>query len=63
MLKEESYGKIDGRDVKIFTLTNSHGMKARVIEYGAILMSLEMPDRNDKLEDVTLGYDTLEGWL
>ncbi|HCI92027.1 MAG TPA: galactose-1-epimerase, partial [Verrucomicrobiales bacterium] len=63
MPKEEIYGKIDNRDVKIFTLTNSNGLEAKVTEYGAILMSLEMPDRNDQLKDVTLGYDTLAGWL
>lgn len=63
MPKEEIYGKIDNRDVKIFTLTNSNGLEAKVTEYGAILVSLEMPDRNDQLKDVTLGYDTLAGWL
>lgn len=63
MPKEEIYGKIDNRDVKIFTLTNSNGLEAKVTEYGAILVSLVVPDRNDQLKDVTLGYDTLDGWL
>jgi len=53
----------DGRDVAIFTLTNANGLRARVTEYGAILVSFEAPDRDDKLADVTHGYDTLEGWL
>jgi len=58
------YGKMpDGREVKIFTLTNAHGMTARVMEYGAILVGLTVPDRNGHLADVTLGYDTLAGWL
>lgn len=61
---KESFGHLpDGRDVAIFTLTNANGLKAKVTEYGAILVSLEVPDKNGKLADVTHGYDTLEGWL
>lgn len=58
------YGTLpDGREAQIFTLTNAHGLRARVTEYGAILVSMEIPDKEGKLADVTLGYDTLEGWL
>lgn len=53
----------DGRNVDIVTLTNSHGMRARVMSYGASLQSLWVPDRNGKLADVVLGYDTLQGYL
>jgi len=62
--KTENYGKMpDGRPVRIFTLSNSTGMVAKVTEYGAILVGVAVPDRNGKVEDVTLGYDTLAGWL
>ena len=58
------YGKMnDGRDVKIFTLANAHGLTARVTEYGAILVGLEVPDKEGHKADVTLGYDTLADWL
>ena len=58
------YGKLpDGRPVKSFILKNTHGLKAVILEYGATLASLETPDRNSKLADITLGYDTLQGWL
>lgn len=61
---DEIYGKLaDGREVKIFTLTNKSGLRARVTEFGAILVSMEIPDKNGKLADVTHGYDTLEGWV
>lgn len=53
----------DGQDVEIVTLTNSHGMRARVMSYGASLQSLLVPDRNGKLADVVIGYDTLQGYL
>lgn len=63
-LTESLYGKMpDGREVKIYTLTNSSGMEAKVTEYGAILVSLKVPDKDGKSADVTHGYDTLEGWL
>jgi len=63
-VQEEVYGQMpDGRQVKIFTLTNKNGLKARVTEYGAILVSMETPDKTGKLADLTHGYDTLEGWL
>jgi len=60
----ETYGTLpDGREVRIFTLENRNGLRARVTEYGAILVSLEAPDRDGKLADITLGFDTLAGWL
>jgi aldose 1-epimerase len=63
-VKEEIYGEMsDGRKVRIFTLTNKNGLKAKVTEYGAILVSMEVPDKSGKTADVTLGYDTLAGWL
>ncbi len=61
---EAVYGQMpDGRDAKIWTLSNASGMEAKVTEYGAILVSLKVPDKEGKLADVTHGYDTLEGWL
>jgi aldose 1-epimerase len=53
----------DGQNVEIVTLTNGHGMQARVMSYGASLQSLLVPDRNGKLEDIVLGYDDLQGYL
>ena len=56
------YGKLpDGREAKIFTLSNKNGVIAKVTEYGAILVSVEVPDKSGKVADVTHGYDTLDG--
>ncbi len=52
-----------GRDVTIFELTNANGLRARVMEYGAILVSLEVPDRQGKPGDIALGFDDLESYL
>jgi len=63
-LKIESFGNLpDGTAVEIYTLTNDNGLKARLMTYGATLVSLELPDRNGKLEDCVLGYDHLDGYL
>ncbi len=53
----------DGREVRIFTLTNKNGLCARISEYGAILVAMETPDRDGILADLTHGFDTLAGWL
>jgi aldose 1-epimerase len=58
------FGKMPaGRDVMIFELTNANGLRARVMEYGAILVSLEVPDRDGKLGDIALGFDDFESYL
>ena len=63
-LTKSVYGKLaDGTQVDVYTLTNAAGMRARLITFGAILVSLETPDRDGKLADVTLGYDTLGEWV
>jgi aldose 1-epimerase len=59
-----SYGRLpDGRQVSVISLTNAGGLKATLTDYGATLISMEVPDREGKTADITLGYDTLEGWL
>ncbi|MEO6788796.1 MAG: aldose epimerase family protein, partial [Chthoniobacteraceae bacterium] len=63
-VKREVFGKTkDGETVEIFTLTNSHGLKACVMSWGATLVSMEVPDRSGKFANVTLGFDSLDGYL
>ena len=63
-LRQARFGTMaDGTPVDAFTLTNAHGMQARVITYGGIIQSLSVPDRNGTLEDVVLGFDSLPGYL
>lgn len=53
----------DGRPVQLFTLTNAHGVEVRFIDYGGIILSVRTPDRTGQLDDITLGYDSLAGYL
>ncbi len=61
---KQSFGKTpDGQEVDLYTMTNTNGLRARITNYGAILVSLEVPDKSGKLADITLGYDTLDGYI
>ncbi|MBM4027493.1 MAG: galactose mutarotase [Planctomycetes bacterium] len=63
-VQEKPFGQTtDGQTVAIFELTNANGLRARVMEYGAILVSLEVPNRDGKLVDVALGFDDLAPYL
>ncbi|MDP4087733.1 MAG: aldose epimerase family protein [Bacillota bacterium] len=53
----------EGERVDTFTLSNSKGSTAEIINYGGIVVSLKVPDRDGKFEDVVLGVDNLEGYL
>lgn len=53
----------DGKEVVLFTLTNSNGMVAKITNYGGILTSLLVPDKDGNLEDVVLGFDDLQSYL
>ena len=58
-----AFGKTkEGEEIWRYVLTNNRGMEASVINYGAALASLRLPDRDGKMADVVLGYDTLEGY-
>ena len=60
----ETFGKLpDGREAKIFTLTNTNGLRAKITELGAALVSMEVPDKAGKLADVTHGFDSPDGYL
>ena len=51
-----------GDQVHIYTLRNSKGMEARIATLGGIIVSLKVPDRNGKLDDIVLGFDSIEGY-
>lgn len=58
------FGKTkDGTPVDLYTLTNRHGMTAKVMTYGATLTELIVPDRAGTPGDVVLGFDSLQPYL
>ncbi len=63
-IAKDSFGQLpDGTAVDIFTLKNRSGLEARLMTYGATLVSLRLPDRNGVFADCVLGYDSLAGYL
>lgn len=53
----------DGTAIESFTLTNASGASVTAVTYGGVIVSIRVPDRNGKLDDVVLGYDTLDGYV
>jgi aldose 1-epimerase len=63
-LARAPFGRMpDGTAVDVFTLTNDHGVEIRAINYGCIIASIRIPDRNKQFDDIVLGHNTLEGYL
>ena len=52
-----------GQPVEIFTLRNQNGMEVKITNYGGIITHLSVPDKNGNAADVTLGFDSLAGYL
>ena len=63
-IRKQPFGATaEKKTVDLYTLTNSSGLEAGIITYGGIVVSLKVPDRGGKLQEVTLGYDSLDGYL
>jgi aldose 1-epimerase len=62
-VQQKRFGARDGRPVILYTLTNSHGVEISAMNYGGIIQSIRVPDRNGKFADIVLGHDTAEGYM
>lgn len=61
-IQKAAFGKHEDKDVELYTLTNKNGLVLKATTYGAAVTELFVPDRNGKLADVVLGFDTLQGY-
>lgn len=62
-MQKQSFGKTeDGQQTDLYILTNKNGVEAAITSYGGTVVSLKVPDRNGKIDDVVLGYDKLEDY-
>jgi aldose 1-epimerase len=61
-VQSQPFGSVDGRAITLYTLTNAHGMEVRAMNYGGIIVSVRVPDRNGQFADVVLGHETLDGY-
>lgn len=53
----------DGQPITKFICTNRNGLQLILTDYGAIVVAMNVPDRDGKLANVTLGFDSLDGYL
>jgi aldose 1-epimerase len=52
-----------GDKVSLFNFRNSSGLEASITDYGGRVVTLKTPDRSGKLDDIVLGFDTLDGYM
>ncbi|HLK69962.1 MAG TPA: aldose epimerase family protein [Bryobacteraceae bacterium] len=63
-ISHADFGKMpDGTAIQIYTLTNTHGLEARIITYGGAVVSLKTPDKTGAMGDIVQGFDSLPGYL
>jgi Aldose 1-epimerase len=57
------WGSVGGKNVQLFTLRNSSGMKVKITNYGGVVQSIWVPRRNGGLTNVALGFPTLSDYV
>jgi len=62
-IAQEIYGTIENRNVTLFKLKNKNGMIVNITNYGGIITKMFVPDKNGKMDDVVLGYDSLSQYI
>lgn len=64
-ITEYSFGEwfTEPNPIEIYTLTNAHGLQLRVLNFGGIVQSLRVPDRDGNLDDIVLGFDHIEPYF
>lgn len=64
MIHSRNFGKDNlGYELNAYLLSNSNGMKCEVTNYGARIISLEVPDKQGLLEQVVIGFPDIEPYL
>lgn len=63
-LETTSFGNLkDGSEVKLFTLCNDNNLTVKITNYGAIVTSIEMPDKSGNIENIVCGFDKFETYI
>jgi len=52
-----------GEDIYLFSLTNKHGTKVSLTNYGAIITAFKVKIKDDSFNDIVLGFDNVEDYL
>ncbi|ADU28835.1 aldose epimerase family protein [Evansella cellulosilytica] len=62
-ITEQLYGKLEGETVTSFLLKNDNGMEVTCINYGCIITEINVPDKSGTVENVVLGFDSLDEYI
>ncbi|HMO60882.1 MAG TPA: aldose epimerase family protein [Ferruginibacter sp.] len=62
-IASEQWGEADGKAVYLYTLTNANGVQVKITNYGGIVTSWIIPDKNSKPGNIVLGFDSLSNYL
>jgi aldose 1-epimerase len=62
-ISSEPWGSTAEGTVERWTLTSGHGVRVRILTYGGILQSIELPDRRGRVANVALGFDNLADYV
>lgn len=60
---QKQFGELDGAAITAFTLKNENGFEVTCLNYGCIITEILAPDKEGKLENVVLGFDTVQDYL
>jgi aldose 1-epimerase len=62
-LAKKTFGRVEGREVDLYTLQNSNGYEVTITNFGGIITSIKAPDRQGRIADVALGFSTLDAYV
>jgi aldose 1-epimerase len=62
-ISKQTWGSAHGQTVDLYTLRNSHGMIVKITNYGGVVQSIWVPDRNGRLKNVALGFPKLSDYV
>lgn len=62
-INKELFGTYQDHDIDLYTVSNEAGTTVSITNYGAIITSLTVPDRDGKATDIVLGFDTLDEYI
>jgi aldose 1-epimerase len=62
-LFETTFGTLDGKEVKAYTLKSAGGAELTCMEYGCMITEINVPDQYGNVENIVLGFDTLEEYV
>ncbi|MEN8213124.1 MAG: aldose epimerase family protein [Pseudomonadota bacterium] len=60
---KKPFGTVDGRTVDLYRLSNASGSSAEITNYGGIVVSLSVPDRKGRMDDIVLGFDSIGEYI